>query len=68
MKEKKFYIKERFNPQLGVYYVAMGQMSKTAAKKAANALYGTSLIHGFENEAEYQAKLTELRKQGEEVR
>lgn len=29
---KKFYIKERHNPQTGVYYVACGQMSKQQAK------------------------------------
>ena len=62
-----FWIKERYNPQLGVYYVPCGQMSKTAAKRAEKSLYGVNLMHRFETEAEYVARLEWLRKHGEKV-
>lgn len=34
----KFYIKERHNPQLGVYYKAEGKLSKKRAKEKEEAL------------------------------
>lgn len=60
---KSFWIKERNNPQLGTYYVACGQLSKTAARKMEKALYGSNVMLEFKTEAEYTAKLDELRKQ-----
>jgi len=64
---KPFWIKKRDNPQLGTYYVAMGQLSKTAAKDHAKALYGDNTMLRFETEAEYMAKLDDLRKNGESI-
>lgn len=66
---KKFYIKERMNPQTGTYYIMEGQLSQTAAKRKARgrSLYGGNKIHAFNTEAEYEAKLTELRSAGESV-
>lgn len=64
---KKYYIKARHNPQLGTYYVACGQMSKTAAKKEEKPLYGDNTMIGFDTESEYKAKLSELRENGEKV-
>lgn len=60
---KSFWIKERNNPQLGTYYVACGQLSKTAARKMERSLYGSNVMLEFKSEAEYRAKLAELRKQ-----
>lgn len=68
MKAKLFYIKERFNPQLGTYYVRLGQMSKAAAKRIeGKSLYGSNIVHGFETEQDYNAKVAELRSKGESV-
>lgn len=64
---KPFWIKERHNPQSGRYFVACGQMSKSAAKRAEKALYGDNFIRAFETEAAYSARLDELRKSGERV-
>jgi len=67
MKQHPWWIKERFNPQLGTYYVACGQMSKTAAKRYEKPLYGDNVMHRFDAEADYKARLDELKKQGERV-
>lgn len=64
---KKFYIKERHNPQTGVYYVACGQMSKQQAKSYEKALYGANVMLPFDTESEYNAKLDELRAKGERI-
>ena len=64
---KKWYIKERHNPQLGTYYVACGQMSKAEAKRYENSLYGENVMHSFETEDAYKKRLAELRKAGESV-
>lgn len=64
---KKFYIKERHNPQLGVYYVPCGQMSKTAAKQAGLGIYGMNVMIPFDSEEEYQQELEKLRAKGERV-
>lgn len=67
MNEKPYWIKERHNPQSGVYYVACGQLSKTAAKKKESSLYGDNVMLRFDTESEYRAKLTELKNKGESV-
>lgn len=66
-KDFPFWIKERNNPQLGVYYVAMGQMSKTAAKRAEGSLYGNNVMRAFDSEEIYKDTLTMLRAKGETV-
>lgn len=64
---KQFYIKERFNPQLGTYWVACGQLSKTKARKMEGSLYGSNLMHGYDTEQEYKTRLTNLKLDGEKV-
>lgn len=64
-RQHPFWIKERHNPQTGVYYVALGQMSKTAAKGYKSTLYGENVMLRFETETEYQAKLAQLKNEGE---
>ena len=64
---KRFYIKERHNPQTGIYYVACGQLSKTAAKKLESSLYGYNIILSFDTEEEYNAKIAYLLRMGERV-
>lgn len=63
-----WWIKQRRNPQLGVYYVGMGQMSKTAAMKwEKGILYGSNMMLRFETETEYLKKLKELKSEGKDV-
>ena len=64
---KSFWIKERQNPQLGTYYTACGQMTKTVAKKCEQSIYGHNQMHRFDTEASYLTKLAELRAAGERV-
>lgn len=66
-KQQPFWIKERHNPQLGVYYVACGQMSKTAAKNHEKPLYGSNIMHEYETEEAYQDRLAELLATGKSV-
>jgi len=65
--QKKFYLKERHNPQLGVYYIAMGQMSKTAAKQAEGSIYGTNYMIPFDNVEDYMGKIKELELAGKSI-
>jgi hypothetical protein len=67
MKPKRFWIKERHNPQLGTYYVAEGQLSMTAARRKESSLYGTNIMHEYATEADYNAKIAELKKLGRTV-
>ena len=64
---KKFYIKERHNPQLGVYYVAEGALSKTAAKRKTSPGYGSNIMHAFDTKEEYEAEIAKLKSAGERV-
>ncbi len=64
---RKFWIKERSNPQLGTYYVPMGQLSKAAALRYEKSLYGSNYMHGYDTEEEYRKQLQELKNQGRYV-
>jgi hypothetical protein len=64
---KKYYIKERHNPQLGVYYALMGQMSKTAAKKYEHSLYGDNYMIGYDTEGEYLEAIEKLKSNGSKI-
>lgn len=64
---KRYWIKERHNPQLGIYYVACGQLSKTEAKRAESPLYGDNYMLSYDTEEAYLARLAELREKGERV-
>ena len=64
---KKFYIKERHNPQLGIYYVGCGRLTKKEAKNEENSLYGTNLMHLYDTEEDYERQLEDLRKHGKNV-
>lgn len=64
---KLFYIKERENPQLGTYFVPMGQLSKTEARGYESPSYGYNTMHQFENEELYTQRIKELKKQKKRV-
>lgn len=65
--EYPWWICERRNPQLGVYYIGYGQMSKTAAKEHEKPGYGRNTMHQYPNEEAYKARLADLKKAGESV-
>ena len=67
MKPKYFWIKERFNPQLGVYYVACGQISLKQAARFERPVYGENTMHKFDSEADYLARLQVLREMGQRI-
>lgn len=63
--EKLFYIKERSNPQLDKpYYVALGQLSKPAARKHAKTLYGQNSLLSYATQEEYITALKDLETKG----
>lgn len=64
---KLWYICERHNPQLGVYYIREGQLSKTRAKAKERTIYGSNFMHGFSTVEEYEAKIKELESRGERI-
>ena len=64
---KKFYIKERDNPQLGTYYVAEGQLTKKDARAKERSLYGANYLHQYETEQEYNAAIEKLKKDGKRI-
>jgi hypothetical protein len=57
----KYWIKERHNLQTGTYYVACGQMTKSAAKSIeTGCLYGSNKMHSYDSIEEYKKRLSEL--------
>jgi len=67
MKCKYYWIKERHNPQLGVYYIPCGKMSVKEAKKMESSPYGDNYMHKFTSIGDYEAKIRELEALGERV-
>ena len=60
MKPKFWWIKQRHNPQLGVYYVGLGNLSVKEALKHENSLYGSNVILKFNSQEDYESKLIEV--------
>ena len=67
MRPKYFWLKERHNPQLGVYWVTMGNITLEKARAHENAMYGTNYMHKFSTEKEYEEKIAQLIANGERV-
>lgn len=63
-KPKKFYIMERHNPQLGVYYVLYGLMGATAAKEREKCLYGSARMLSYDTQEEYRDAVIKLESNG----
>jgi hypothetical protein len=61
---KKFYIKERYNPQLGIRYYACGQLSKRDAKLMEKTLFGNNIMLEFPDRKSYDEALDRFRKAG----
>ena len=64
MSTQSYWIKERYNPQLGTYFEAMGQLSKTKANRYLKPLYGENYMHEFKDETSYLARIEELKDGG----
>lgn len=67
MKPRYFWIKERHNPQLGVYYVGCGQLSLKAAKKLEFSCYGSNTMLRYSSEVDYLDALQKLKDSGKTV-
>ena len=67
MAGKYFWLKERHNPQLGIYYVACGRITTKEAKTHEISIYGDNYMHKFETEKEYEAEIDRLKKTGKSV-
>ena len=67
MPSKYWWIKERYNPQLGVYYVACGNIPQATAKRMADSLYGTNVMHPYKSKELYVDALSDLLNEGGRV-
>ena len=61
MAKKSFYIKQRHNPQLGVFYVACGQLTVKEAKAKESAIYGSNVMMKYPTEKEYNEARANLK-------
>ncbi|RPJ29425.1 MAG: hypothetical protein EHM33_00840 [Chloroflexi bacterium] len=62
---KSYWIKERHNPQFDKpYYTACGQLSKRAADKKSDSLYGNNVMLEYPSLEEYNKALAELKANG----
>lgn len=64
---QRYYIQERWNPQLGASYSAMGQMPWSEAKKYEETLYGHNDMIGYPSRKQYEARIKELESMGHKV-
>jgi hypothetical protein len=67
VKTLKYWIKQRLNPQIGTYYIGMGQMTKDKAKTQEQSLYGTNIMLSFDTEEDYEKKIKELKAAKENI-
>lgn len=66
MKIKKWWIKERDNYH-SVYFVAMGQLSNTAANKHWKPIHGSNIMRSYDTQAEYDLALAQLKLDGKSI-
>lgn len=64
---KKFFIKERQNPQTGTYYSLQGQLTKKEAKKKEDTLYGFNIMHEYPSEVTYNEAIAKLKAIGSKI-
>jgi len=61
---KKFYIKERHNPQFkNPYYIGCGKLSPKEAKAKETSTYGTNYMLPYDTEEEYETALNDFKSQ-----
>ena len=62
---KKFYLKERHNPQFkDPYYIKMGQLTKAQARGFEKAAYGGNYMLPYNTEQDYLEDIEKLIKDG----
>lgn len=62
---KRFYIKERTNPQLKKpYYTACGQQTKRQARVMEDCLYGSNLMLSYPTEKQYKDAIESIKSDG----
>jgi hypothetical protein len=65
---KKFYLKERHNPQFkNPYYITCGQLTKKEAKAKENSMYGNNFMIAYETEEQYNEAIEKLKTNGQRV-
>jgi hypothetical protein len=62
-----YWIKERYNPQLGTYYILYGQLSFKKAKEYEKSIYGSNVMHKYATKDEYNQAITLLEDQGARI-
>ena len=67
MKPLKYWIKQRYNPQLGTYYITMGQLTAKDAKAHEKTIFGHNTMHRFDSHEKYQDEIEKLQAAGERV-
>ena len=67
MKPKSYWIKERHNPQLGVYYVKMGRITQKEATRYTHTAYGTNIMHKYDSDEAYISAIAQLIRDGHRV-
>ena len=66
--KKRYWIKERHNPQLGRYYVPMGQLTNMESMKHEKTTpYGTNIMLPYDSERAYLDAIAVLKKTGESI-
>lgn len=67
--KKSWWIKERENPQLGTYYVALGELSKSKARRSSRgrSIYGASRLIELKTEVDYLKALEKLKADGHKI-
>jgi hypothetical protein len=67
---KKYWIKERLNPQFKkAIYSTYGAatLTKKQIEKMENPVYGINIMHSFKTKKEYLARIEELKSEGETI-
>ena len=68
MAKKYYWIKQRYNPHFGTYYVPCGNISIKDARRMGSALYGENVMLRYGTEKEYLDAILKLKNNGERVR
>ncbi len=63
----KHWIKERYNPQSGTYYVLCGKITKKRAEAMEDTAYGSNTLHPFDTKEEYDTRIQDLKMAGETI-
>ncbi len=63
-KKELWELVERYNPQLGTYWIRHGKVDH---KASGETLYGSNTYHYYDSEATYLAAIEEVEKTGARV-